>query len=166
MPFIVPRPAIRYDERNETEFRTALDLYLRALVVPPFGITIIAPINANSVVTAVPAALTEWQGNTRWRTEIDLRDYQTMELVTYVMGTGSAGSELRYQYTADLTGTAGWDYVDGTTGPNVTLHTLGSQRSQVIITPAARGRVLIRPVTIGGDGVTNASVGVMRVVFR
>jgi len=163
---IFPRPSQRYDERNETEFRAALDLYLRTLVAPPFGITIIGPINANSVVTATPAALTEWQGNTRWRTEVNLRDYSSMELVTYVMATGPTNAEMRYQYTADLTGATGWDYVDGVSGPKVTLHTQGSQRSQVLITPPAQGRVLIRPVTINGDGATNSAVGVTRVVFR
>lgn len=166
MSLIVARPSPRYDERNETEFRAALDLYLRTLTTPPFGITIIGPINANSVITAVPAALTEWQGNTRWRTEVDLRNYTSVELVTWVMGAGSANAKMRYQYTADLTGASGWAYLDGTSGPSLSLAAAGSARSQVYLTAAARGRVLIRPVTIDGDGATNASVGVTRIVFR
>lgn len=165
----LPRPSPRYSEQDETQLRRQLELTLRALanaLVAPFNITLIGPINANSVVTAVPAALTEWQSNTRWRTEVDLRDYQSAELVTWVMGAGSANAKMRYQYTSDLTGAAGWAYLDGSSGPSVSLAAAGSVRSQVKLTPTARGRVLIRPVTIDGDGATNASVGVTRIVFR
>lgn len=163
---IFPRPSVRYEERNETEFRSSLELYLRTLVAPPFNLTVISDSSASSTVTAVPAAKTEWQGSTRWRTRVNLRDYGTVELVTVVTTAGSVNAEQRFEYTADLTGATGWAYLDGTSGPKVTLASTGVKQNQVIITPAAKGTVLIRPVSINGDGATNASVGLTRLVFR
>ena len=165
----LPRPDARYNLQDQTQTRAQIEQALRAIIgalVGPLSITIIGDASGNSQVTPVPAAKTEWDGSLRWRTQVDLRDYQSVELVTYVMSAGSANAEMRFEYTADLTGATGWAYLDGTSGPGVSLAATGPKTKQVLLTPGARGTVLIRPVSIKGDGVTAAAVGLTRVVFR
>lgn len=161
----LPRPGPRYAETDETQFRRTLELMLRQLAAaqtPILTVPVIADSGGNSVVTAVPAARTEWQGSTRWRTRVNLRDYQTVELTLMVVNAGSAGAQGGLDYTADLTGASGWTALD----PVVSLGSTGVKQSLTNLPAGARNDVLIRPVTVNGDGATNAAVGLTRVVFR
>lgn len=172
MTFIAPRPERQYNERNESEFRSALERFLRALetgevaaTVAPRDVTFITTNSANSTVTAVPAAVTEWQGQPRWRFRIDLTGYTEVQLSTQVTAAGSASAKMRLQYTTDLTGASGWDYLDAVSGPSVGVSSTGNKANTVSITAAAQTEVLVRPVTIDGDAATNLSVGLSRAVF-
>lgn len=166
VPFTpLPQPGDRYSQRDEIETRRQLETVLRDIIrslVAPFTVPLIADSGANSVITAVPAARTEWQGSTRWRTRVNLRDYQSVELTLMVVNAGSGGAQAGLDYTADLTGASGWTALD----PVVSLGSTGVKQSGTTLPTGARGDVLIRPVTVNGDGATNAAVGLTRVVFR
>lgn len=106
--------------------------------------------------TAMPSGLTELFNNTNKRLLADLTG--RIRVRVYVAGGVSGGNsaELRVQYTLDLTGATGWDYLDGVDGPWVPICMLNNQPTQlgawVDVVEAARTVVLLRVIGIGGSG--------------
>lgn len=131
-------------------------------VGPPIGVALHA---ATSTMTNLPAALGEFFAN-RHRARLDLRYVTEVRLALNVSIVGNVGSEFRIQYSLD-NGTT-WAYIDGTSGPAAPIQPIGV-RSGAWVAVAAAAKVddlLIRPVTIGGDGVADPQVGLMVLWMR
>jgi len=115
---------------------------------------LIASVPAGLVWPAQPAAVTEFcGGSTSYRWRANLTYASAIRLTAQVISAGAASSALRLQYTTDLTGATGWDYMDGATGPSVSTAASGvAVSSSVSLATAAKADVLLRLVGINGDG--------------
>jgi hypothetical protein len=116
--------------------------------------------------TSMPAALTEFNGNTQGRTKADLASATQARLVVHMMSTaGAASAELRAQYSTDA---SVWNYLDGATGPaaaiNVASTTIAS--AWVNLVAGAKADVFIRVVGINGDGIISPSFGSISVQVK
>ena len=121
---------------------------------------------ATQVWTDMPAALTEFNGNTQGRIKCDLTLATQARLVAKIMSTpGVAGSELRAQYSTDETN---WFYLDGAAGPAVAVNVANSTAISpwVTLAPGAKADVFVRVVGIGGDGGTDPSFGNISIQVR
>lgn len=121
-------------------------------------LTIIA---SSPTVNNAPGALTEVFAGAH-RVRANLAPFTQMRLglgLVNLGSVGSAGTELRLQYSLD--DGANWDYVDGVGGPKIALDVSAAFRESALvdITGAARAEVLLRPVTIGGNDIADPSVG-------
>ena len=100
--------------------------------------------------TDQPAALTELFGTTVGRLKADLTAAAQVRLIVSVATGGAAGAAIRAQYSTDQ---SSWNYLDGGTGPSVTVNTSGLKVSGwVNVTGAAKADVFIRVVGISGNG--------------
>ena len=115
---------------------------------------LIASVPTGFVWPAQPAAVTEFCGaSTSYRWRANLTSYSTIRLTAQIVSAGAATAALRLQYTTDTTGATGWDYLDGVSGPSVTINDSGVTVSATVsIATAAKADVLLRLVGINGDG--------------
>lgn len=162
-------PFDRYDRINEEQLRRELELFLNDLdrrARPRFRINFLTPNTAAFTITNAPAAVTELGGVQRFRTLADLRGISFAEIFTIVTAAGFAGTTLGLQYTTDLTGATGWDYIDGGTGPSVPLDATDLvQSGRFRITRAAQAPVALRLVTAGGNATADPAIGLTTVEF-
>lgn len=117
-------------------------------------VALIASVPTGFVWPAQPAAVTEFCGaSTSWRWRANLTNYSTVRLTAQVISAGAASAALRLQYTTDTTGATGWDYLDGVSGPSVTVNATGVTVSATVsIATSAKADVLLRLIGINGDG--------------
>ena len=107
--------------------------------------------------TDQPAALTELFGTTEHRTKIDLTSASTVRLVARVITEGASGAVLRAQYSTDE---STWDYLDGSTGPEVAIDSTGTIASVVVnLASGAKDDVFLRIVGVDGDGAADPVLG-------
>ena len=107
--------------------------------------------------TNQPAALTELFGLTTGRTRADLTVSSQVRIEVNVAQAGTASAAIRMQYSTDQ---ASWNYLDGGTGPSVTVNTTGLKVSPwVNLAAGAKADVYLRVVGINGDGVADPSFG-------
>lgn len=109
--------------------------------------------------TSMPAALTEFNSNTQGRIKADLSNATQARLVVHMMSTqGVGGSELRIQYSTDE---SVWNYLDGATGPAVSISTpsVTAVSAWGTIVAAARADVFLRVIGINGDGAASPTFG-------
>lgn len=130
----------------------------RSTATPPAnGKTSQVLLTTGVTITNVPAALTELAGATTTRQRMDLTGVGYARLSANV-ATLAAATEIRVQYSID--GGSTFAYLDGGTGPAVSLAATGTVVSKwVKVAAAAQGDVLLRVVTIGGDGALDPVVG-------
>ena len=107
--------------------------------------------------TNQPAGLTELFGNTSSRLKADLGASTQVRLLTNVSQAGAATSAMRVQYSTDQTS---WSYLDGSSGPSVSINTTGLKVSSwVDVASGAKSDVFLRVVGINGDGTADPSFG-------
>ncbi len=112
------------------------------------------PGTTSLTLTDMPAALAERIPEARHR--VDLTNANQVRMTARVRVVGSANAEIRMQWSADETN---WFYFDGVDGPKINISTLGSKTSLwVNLVAGAKADVLIRFVTINGDGVADPVV--------
>lgn len=98
-----------------------------------------------------PTDMTEFAGYTIHRTQVDLSDYTEARLTVLVATANTTqGAGILVQYSTDQ---SDWDYLDGDSGPGVSITSTGLKASKwVKLTQGARQDVCIRIVGIkGGD---------------
>lgn len=104
------------------------------------------------VWTNMGAGSAEYMDAVTRRTLVDLSE---LDLVRFVLGVhvaGAAAATLKVQYTADLTGVAGWADLTATLALNPT----GMKFTTAAAIPeAAKTVVLLRLVGVSGDGVAD-----------
>jgi hypothetical protein len=126
----------------------------------PAPITVLTITDAASMsLTNPPSTAQEWQNGTRNRVRVDLTNATQMRISVNVQATaGFAGSQLRVQYSTDL---STWNYVDGASGPAVAtdVATTTVAGSWVNIVVGAKADVYLRVVSFGGDGIVDPSFG-------
>jgi hypothetical protein len=131
----------------------------RADHVHPGGDEIIL-LNTDLVtLTNIPAALTEFNGQTHRRVKANLAGYSQARVTTRVDNAGAApaGSEVRVQYSTDE---SAWNYLDHTAGPASNLDAAGTNTDgYVTLNAGAKADVFLRAVTINGDGAGDPVVG-------
>lgn len=99
--------------------------------------------------TNQPAALTELFGTTAGRLKADLTASTQVRLLSNVQTAGAATAALRVQYSTDQTS---WNYLDGSSGPSVSINTTGLKVSAwVSLAAGAKADVFLRAVGINGD---------------
>lgn len=107
---------------------------------------------------AVPVGLQEYTSGTAFRRiAADLTGVAKARL-TIGGGVVGVGSDARVQYSAD--GGTSWDYLDAVGGPTVSLGNIvtSSQTGPwASVVAAARKEVILRLVTINGNGVSSPS---------
>lgn len=96
----------------------------------------------------IPTAETEFPYS---RMSIDLTGRTQARLSATLQLGGTSSSELKVQYSAD--GGSTWSALDGTDAPKLSIGTAGFKLSAwANIAAAAKADVLLRLVTVGGDG--------------
>jgi hypothetical protein len=118
--------------------------------------------------TNMPAALTEFPSAVPSRSWVDLSAFTQAHVYAYQGVAGAAAAALRVQYSNDQ---ATWSYLDGATGPSVTVGAGANQMkvgSWVTIDPAVRWfrGVHLRLVGVSGDGAIDPSFGKVALVVR
>jgi hypothetical protein len=105
--------------------------------------------------TNQPAALTELFGATASRLKADLTAAAQVRLVCNVVTAGGASAAIRIQYSTDQ---SSWNYLDGSSGPSVSVSSTGVKVS-AWTSPAAGAKadVFIRAVGINGDNTADPS---------
>lgn len=97
----------------------------------------------------MPTAVTEFDDDIYRRQLIDLTNATQTRLGVNVTVAGSTNAVLAIQYSLNQ---STWAYLDGGTGPSVSISSTGLQTSSfVTITPAARTNVYLRVVGSGGN---------------
>jgi hypothetical protein len=113
----------------------------------------------------MPLAVTELGGSTSVRAWIDLSLYTQARIVANVSTIGTAGAVFAVQYSTDSGST--WNYLDGASGPSVSIAALGTVKSgYVALAAGALGEVLVRCVGSGGNGATSPGFGLVYVEFK
>ncbi|MGB9677888.1 MAG: hypothetical protein ACPLZ9_04645, partial [Candidatus Ratteibacteria bacterium] len=113
--------------------------------------------------TNMPATLTEFAGG-RYRIYYDLTNFTQARLVGTVIVAGAANAQIRVQYSTDQTN---WYYLDGTSGPYVSIGTTGYKISSwVNIASGAKTNVYLRLVGINGDGTADPQFNSFRLQLR
>lgn len=115
----------------------------------------------------MPAAKTEIFGASDHRLSLELAPWTQTRLQARMVSGGAAGSTFRVEYSSD--GGSNWNYLDGTSGPQVAISASGSLLigSWVTLSAGARtGDVLLRIVGLGGDGVLDPGVGQVWLQFK
>ena len=78
-------------------------------------------------------------------------------MLSNVGQAGAGSAALRVQYSSDQ---SAWNYLDGGTGPSVTISTTGLKVSTwVALVAGAKADVFLRVVGINGDGSADPSFG-------
>jgi hypothetical protein len=124
------------------------------------GIPFAIPFRTNSgsaTWTDMPAALTEWFNSMRVR--VDLTAMTQARLMVRINTAGFTGSSVRIQYATDA-GETTWAYLDGGTGPSLSLNATGTLASAwVNLIPAVKADVVLRFVGIDGNGAADPVFG-------
>jgi len=98
------------------------------------------------------------------RTKVDLSNYSQARVCTYVTLLDAA-TALAVQYSLD--GGATWAYLDGASGPSVSVASGGVQTgSWVNLAAGAKADVTLRLVTTGGNGIAALTLGNTSVQFK
>jgi hypothetical protein len=116
--------------------------------------------------TSMPAALTEFNGNTQGRIKVDLTNATQARLVVHMMSTaGAASAELRAQYSTDA---SVWNYLDGATGPAAAINVASTTvaGAWVNLVAGAKADVFLRVVGMNGDGIISPSFGSISVQVK
>jgi hypothetical protein len=116
--------------------------------------------------TNQPSAVTELAGNTLRRRKGVLTHATQARIIVTIGGTAAnTGATMAGQYSTD--GTT-WAYLDGATGPSVSITTVDSLQvsSWVTLTGAAKADVFLRIVGAGGDGVIDPIFGLIELQVR
>lgn len=115
-----------------------------------------------TIWTDMPAALTELDSG--WRARADLTKFNQVRLFVGISVAGSASAKVRGQYSTDLTT---WYYLDGSTGPSVSIAGGGLNESAwADLVSGARADVYFRWVGIDGDGAADPEIGRIELQFR
>jgi hypothetical protein len=121
----------------------------------------------DTIWALMPAAETEFMGNSRHRTAADLTGVTEARLgVRKQAIAGATNAQLRIQYSTTDGGT--WNYLDHSAGPAVAINTTNStlKSSWVNLNAAAKADVLLRIVGIDGNAVASPEFGNITVQFR
>lgn len=119
---------------------------------------------AASLWSNMPAALTEFWGRSASRLQYDLTDATQARFMVNLDTAGVTSAKLRVQYSTDQ---VSWNYLDGGTGPSVTLDSTGLKTTNwVNITALAKADVFLRVVGLDGDGAADPSFGVVELQIR
>ncbi len=117
--------------------------------------------------TNMPAALTELNGANRSRVKVDLTSATEVRVTAAVSVVGAAGAAYRVQYATDGDAQGTWAYLDGGSGPSVTIDALNGRVSPwVTLVAGARADVWLRVVGINGDGAADPIVGNVALAVR
>jgi hypothetical protein len=115
-------------------------------------------------LTDLPAALTEFNGQTHRRRRHDMTRVTRARVVAQVETAGAAGSDVRIQYSTDE---MAWDYLDHAAGPSAGLDNTGVETDGYVNLHAnAKADVFLRLVTIGGDGAADPVVGAVELQLQ
>lgn len=115
-----------------------------------------------TIWTNMPAAPTEL--DSVWRARADLTKFNQVRLFVGISVAGSASAKVRGQYSTDLTN---WYYLDGSTGPSVSIAGGGLNESAwVDLTSGAKADVYFRWIGIDGDGAADPEIGRIELQFR
>ncbi len=109
--------------------------------------------------TAMPAALTEFNGGQQGRIKVDLSLATQARLIVRTQSTvGASGAELRAQYSTDENT---WAYLDGLTGPAIPLNAANATQvsAWVNLAAGAKADVFLRLIGINGDGSASPTFG-------
>src|SRR2546428_13594429 len=79
-----------------------------------------------STWTNQPSAVTEFLNSTQYRLKVDFTNYTLARLVANIDLAGPSGATLAVQYSTDLTN---WYYLDGSSGPRVSISSTGRKVS-------------------------------------
>lgn len=117
------------------------------------------------VWAAMPAALTEFLGLAAHQVRLHLATYANMRFSAVVTVAGSAGSELRIQYSADG---AAWVYPNAaSSSPAINIDSTGVKLSAwVSIDAASRGEGYLRLVGYNGNGIASPAFGSVMLQMR
>ena len=131
----------------------------------PRDVTTLTFSTSNTAFTNVPAALQEWGNDSSQRQQFDLTLYTQFRFKSNIRVVATAGTLLRVQYSTN--GGGAWNYLDDTSEPSLAMdvQTLAVSAWGNLATNA-KADVLLRVVTIGGDGATAPIVGLTTVEFR
>lgn len=111
--------------------------------------------SVNVALTNLAAAETEFAGNAHRRVRVTLTDADRCRLTARVSTAGSASSVVKAQYSTNGGETTWADLT-----PAVPLNVVGTVGGAWGNVPAgAKGDVVLRLVTVGGDGVADPVVG-------
>lgn len=128
----------------------------------PFRITVNI---AQTVWSNQPAGLANLFGTFQSQITCDLSEATEVRLHAYVYLAGHTTAELRGQYSLDNGGA--WSYMDGATGPSISIATTGPLVSSwVTLQEAARDDVLIRVGGIGGNAAVDPGFAQIAFEFR
>lgn len=113
----------------------------------------------SQLAATTPSAFQEFGNTTSGRARADLTGATQARLIVRTNSAPSANTKIRVQYALVSDGSGTFNYLDGDAGPSITI---GSQiataaSSWVNITPAAMTDVILRLVTLDGDGSTSAN---------
>lgn len=111
----------------------------------------------NASWTNQPAGLTELFGTTAGRVKVDLTAAAQVRVLSDVAQIGAATAAVRVQYSTDQ---AAWNYLDGATGPAVSINTTGLKVSSwIALAAGAKTDAFLRVVGINGDGTADPAFG-------
>jgi hypothetical protein len=117
----------------------------------------VSPDTANVNWPNMPAALTEFLGQTRYRTKYDLSNATQARMVVNVLTIGAPTAAVCAQYSTDQ---VTWNYLDGGTEPCATINVLGVRTSSwVNLAAAAKADVFLRLVGRNGNGALSPLFG-------
>lgn len=92
-----------------------------------------------------PVGLTAFAGASSLYCRINLTNAASVRVVVPVLAAGAASAVIRAQYTTDTTCASGWDYLDGASGPSVSISSTGIKASSLIsLATAAKADVCLR----------------------
>jgi hypothetical protein len=113
-------------------------------------------------IVGVGATLTEV--SPRSRTWFDAVGFMRARLVAQVWTAATSGTLIVAQYSYD--GGTSWRYLDGASGPTLGIDQTGTVRGPwATLEPTARGDILLRWATYGGDGATTPVLGKLALEF-
>jgi hypothetical protein len=110
----------------------------------------VSPTTANVTWGSMPTAVTEFSSSTRHRTKFDLSNSSQARIVVNVQNGGAPTASLCAQYSIDQ---VTWSYLDGSSGPCVTINLTGVRASAFVALAAlAKTDVFLRVVGRNGSG--------------
>lgn len=113
---------------------------------------------------AIPSAATEFGGASGARGKIDLTFATEARIAVNIITAGVTTAHARLQYSTDA---STWNYLDGGTGPDVTLSSAAMfVSSWITLVSGAKADVHIRPIGISGNGSTQTTFGNIYLQYR
>jgi|688.fasta_scaffold1365037_1 hypothetical protein len=109
--------------------------------------------------TTIPAALQEFANSVSGRVRVDLIGYSQARLWVRLNSPPSTGTKIRAQYLLASDGSGVFNYLDGGNGPEIDVGGMTATAASpwVNIAPVALADVILRVVTLDGDGTTSAN---------